>query len=69
MAIESGSITEIDEAPRDAWVVETASQTRERLEAFKTGHASFSAEATEAYGEYVSAIEAAVSVVALDDAA
>jgi hypothetical protein len=69
VAIEPESITEADEATRDAWVVETASQTRERLEAFETGDTPFSEEATEAYDEDVSAIEAAVSAVLPDDAA
>ena len=69
VAIEPESITEVDEATRDAWVAETASQTRERLEAFESGDAPFGEEATEAYGEDVSAIEAAVSAVVPDDAA
>ena len=51
MAIEPESITEVDEATRDAWVAETASQTRESLEAFESGDAPFSEEAREAYGE------------------
>jgi len=69
VAIEPESITEVDEATRDAWVAETASRTRVRLEAFESGDAPFSEEATEAYGEDVSGIEAAVSAVVLDDAA
>jgi RPA family protein len=69
VAIEPESITEVDEATRDVWVAETASQTRARLEAFETGDTPFSEEATEAYGEDVSAIEAAVSAVVPDDAA
>jgi RPA family protein len=69
VAIEPESITEVDEATRDVWVAETASQTRARLEAFETGDTPFSEEATEAYGEDVSEIEAAVSAVVPDDAA
>jgi RPA family protein len=69
VAIEPESITEVDEATRDAWVAETASQTRERIEAFETGDTPFSEEATEAYGEDVSGVEAAVSAVVPDDAA
>jgi RPA family protein len=69
VAIEPESITEVDEATRDVWVAETASQTRARLEAFETGDTPFSEEATEAYGEDVSEIEAAVSPVVPDDAA
>lgn len=45
------SITEVNEATRDAWVAETVSQTRERLEAFGTGDGPFSEEATEGYGK------------------
>jgi uncharacterized iron-regulated protein len=45
------------------------SQTRVRLEAFKSGEAPFGEEATEAYGEDVSEIEAAVSAAVPDDAA
>ena len=45
------------------------SQTRARLEAFETGEAPFGEEATEAYGEDVSGIEAVVSAVVPDDAA
>jgi len=60
VAIEPESITEVDEATRDSWVVETANQTRKRLNAFETGDAPFGEEATVAYGEDVSAIEAAV---------
>jgi len=69
VAIEPESITEVDEATRDAWVTETASQTRKRLEAFETGDTPFSEEATEAYGKNVSGVEAAVSAIAPDDAA
>jgi hypothetical protein len=43
------SVTEADEATRDAWVAETASQTRARLECFEPGDAPF--------GEDVTAIE------------
>jgi RPA family protein len=60
VAIEPESITEVDEATRDSWVAETANQTRKRLDAFETGDAPFGEEATVAYGEDVSAIEAAV---------
>jgi RPA family protein len=69
VAIEPESIAEVDEATRDAWVAETASQTRERLDAFESGDAPFGEEATDAYGEDVSAIEAAVAAVALEDVA
>jgi RPA family protein len=69
VAIEPESITEVDEATRDAWVAETTSQTRKRLEAFETGDVPFSEEATEAYSDDVSAIEAAVATVDPDDAA
>jgi RPA family protein len=60
VAIEPESITEVDEATRDSWVAETANQTRKRLNAFETGDAQFGEEATVAYGEDVSAIEAVV---------
>jgi RPA family protein len=63
VAIEPESITEVDEATRDAWVAETASQTRERLDAFENGDAPFGDDATVVYGEDVGAIEAAVAAV------
>jgi RPA family protein len=34
-------ITEVAKATRDAWVAETASQTRKRIEAFETGDTPF----------------------------
>lgn len=55
------SITETDEATRDAWVAETAGQTRKRLEAVETGGAPFGEEATVAYGDEVSVIDAAIA--------
>jgi len=67
VAIEPESITEVDEAIRDAWVAETAGQTHERLDAFEIGDAPFGEEATDAYGEDVSAIEAAVATLIPDD--
>jgi RPA family protein len=69
VAIEPESITEVDEATRDVWVAETASQTRKRLEAFEIGDAPFGEEATEAYGGDVNAVEAAVAAIAPEDAA
>jgi RPA family protein len=56
VAIEPESITEVDEATRDAWVAETASQTRARLEAFETDDAPFSAEARETYRDEIGLI-------------
>jgi RPA family protein len=67
--IEPESITDVDEAIRDARVAETASQTRECLEAFESGDAPSGEETTGANGEDVSAIEAAVSAVEPDDPA
>jgi RPA family protein len=61
VAIEPESITEVDEATRDAWIAETANQTRKRLNAFETGDAPFDDEATVAYGEDVNAIGAVVT--------
>ena len=56
VAIEPESITEVDEATRDAWVAETARQTRERLEAFETGDSPFVAPTQRVYGEDTSPI-------------
>lgn len=53
VAIEPDSITEVDEATRDAWVAETASQTRERLEAFEKELAPFGGRSREVYGDDV----------------
>ena len=61
VAIEPESITEVDEATRDAWIAETANQTRKRLDAFETGDAPFGEEATVAYGEDVNVIDAVVT--------
>jgi RPA family protein len=64
VAIEPESITEVDEVTRDVWVAETASQTRERLDAFATGDAPFGEEARAAYGDDVNVIDAAVTAAA-----
>jgi RPA family protein len=64
VAIEPESITEVSEATREAWLAETANQTRERLDTFGTGDAPFGAEARAAYGEDVGVIDAAVAAVA-----
>jgi RPA family protein len=64
VAIEPESITEVDEATRDAWVAETAVRTRKRLEAFETGQAPFSKQARELYGEDTGPISDAVTALA-----
>jgi len=61
VAIEPEAITEVDEATRDAWIAETACQTRKRLNAFETGDAPFGEEATVAYGGDVSTLDAVVA--------
>nr|WP_318571275.1 hypothetical protein [Salinigranum marinum] len=63
VAIEPESITEVNEATRDAWVAETASQTRERLEVFEEGTAPFVEEATVAYGDDVRGLVEAVEAM------
>nr|WP_255152930.1 hypothetical protein [Halorarius halobius] len=56
VAIEPEAITEVDEATRDAWVAETASQTRERLESFEEEVAPFGGRSREVYGDDVGAL-------------
>jgi RPA family protein len=61
VAIEPESITGVDGVTRDAWVAETAVQTRERLDTFETADAPFGDEVRAAYGDDVTTIDAAVA--------
>nr|WP_262342755.1 hypothetical protein [Haloplanus rubicundus] len=69
VAIEPETIVTVDETTREAWLAEAASQTRERLDAFETGDARYGEEATAAYGDNLSMIDAAVVAVTPADAA
>ncbi|MFC3477620.1 RPA family protein [Halobacterium litoreum] len=66
VSLRPESITEVDEATRDRWVVETAERTMERLEAFDEEGNEYAERARAEYGEDVSAYRRAV-LEALED--
>ena len=71
VAIEPESITTVDEATREAWLVEAVEHTRSRITAFERGAGRADA-AAKHYGDEVGRIEQAVTDAAaelgLDDA-
>ncbi|GAA0464282.1 hypothetical protein MUK72_19530 (plasmid) [Halococcus dombrowskii] len=71
VAVRPESITQVDEATRDRWVVETADQTIDRLQAFDAEINDYAQMARDEYGERLSpyreaAIEALESLDATD---
>ncbi len=50
VSIRPESITPVDEAVRDRWVVETAERTLDRIEAFDDGTSEYAAMAADEYG-------------------
>jgi RPA family protein len=71
VAVRPESITQVDEPTRDRWVVETADQTIDRLEAFDAETNDYAQMARDEYGERLSpyretAIEALESLDATD---
>jgi RPA family protein len=74
VAVRPESITQVDEPTRDRWVVETADQTIDRLEAFDAEINDYAQMARDEYGERLSpyreaAIEALESLDATDASA
>jgi RPA family protein len=74
VAVRPESITQVDEPTRDRWVVETAEQTVERLQAFDEEINDYAQMARDEYGERLSpyreaAIEALESLDATDASA
>ncbi|WP_435079884.1 RPA family protein [Halococcus sp. AFM35] len=74
VAVRPESITQVDEPTRDRWVVETADQTIDRLEAFDAETNDYAQMARDEYGERLSpyreaAIEALESLDATDASA
>jgi RPA family protein len=74
VAVRPESITQVDEPTRDRWVVETADQTIERLQAFDAETNDYAQMARDEYGERLSpyreaAIEALESLDATDASA
>jgi RPA family protein len=74
VAVRPESITQVDEPTRDRWVVETADQTIERLQAFDEETNDYAQMAHDEYGERLSpyreaAIEALESLDATDASA
>ncbi|GAA0475195.1 hypothetical protein GCM10008985_34520 [Halococcus dombrowskii] len=72
VAVRPESITQVDEATRDRWVVETADQTIDRLKAFDEEINDYAQMARDEYGERLApyreaAIEALESLDATDD--
>jgi RPA family protein len=72
VAVRPESITQVDEATRDRWVVETADKTIERLQSFDEEINDYAQMARDEYGERLSpyreaAIEALESLDATDD--
>ena len=72
VAVRPESISEVDESTRDRWVVETAEQTIDRLQAFDEEINDYAQMARDEYGERLSpyreaAIEALESLDATDD--
>jgi len=66
VSLRPESITEVDEATRDRWVVETAERTMARLDAFDEEANEYAERARAEYGEDVSAYRQAV-LEALED--
>ncbi|MFB6269872.1 MAG: RPA family protein [Halobacterium sp.] len=66
VSLRPESITPVDEATRDRWVVETAERTLERLDAFDDEGNEYAERAKAEYGEDVSAYRQAV-LDALED--
>jgi RPA family protein len=66
VSLRPESITQVDEATRDRWVVETAERTLERLDAFDDEGNEYAERAKAEYGENVSAYRQAV-LDALED--
>jgi RPA family protein len=60
VAVRPESITQVDEPTRDRWVVETADQTIERLQAFDAEINDYAQMAREEYGERLSPYREAV---------
>jgi RPA family protein len=60
VAVRPESITQVDEPTRDRWVVETAEQTVERLQAFDAEINDYAQMAREEYGERLSPYREAV---------
>ena len=54
VSVRPESITEVDAATRDRWVVETADRTLDRIDAFDEAGNEYARMATEQYGEDVS---------------
>jgi len=65
VSLRPESITIVDAATRDRWVVETAERTIDRIERFADGEGEYVTLATEHYGEDLSEYESAV-VTALE---
>ena len=70
VSIRPESITVVDDATRDRWVIETAERTMDRLEAFEAGADESVRMARETYGDDVDAYREAVltALESLDDA-
>jgi RPA family protein len=66
VSLRPESITKVDEATRDRWVVETAERTLDRLDAFDDEGNEYAERAKAEYGEDVSAYRRAV-LDALED--
>ena len=65
VSLRPESITVVDAATRDRWVVETAERTIDRIERFAAGEGEYVASAREHYGDDVTEYEGAV-VTALE---
>ncbi|EMA48850.1 hypothetical protein [Halococcus thailandensis] len=66
------SVTSVDQATRDRWVVETADQTLDRIEAMETGEGEAGEQARDAYpeanmSEYSQEVKVALAQVARDE--
>jgi RPA family protein len=66
VSVRPESITQVDEATRDRWVVETAERTMERIEAFDEEGNEYAERARTEYGEDLSEYKQAV-LEALED--
>jgi RPA family protein len=66
VSVRPESITQVDEATRDRWVVETAERTMERVEAFDEEGNEYAERARTEYGEDLSEYKQAV-LEALED--
>jgi RPA family protein len=63
VAIEPEFVVPVGEDTRDAWVKETVTQTRGRLDAFEAGRAPYGDQAREVYDEEVSGLAEAVDAL------